>query len=226
MQRPAPKRYAVIYADPPWQFRVWSDKGDKRNGLATAHYDTIALERLCALPVGDLAASDCALFLWSTWPNLPDALKLGEAWGFTYKTLAFDWLKRSRSSHEWHTGLGYWTRANSEPCLLFTKGSPRRKSKGVKQVIADVGQGELFEPIIAPLTVHSAKPFEAYRRIEALLDGPYLELFARVAWPGWDVWGNEAPGCIDWRRDFFGAQESTSDPTTRDDVAQLALFAR
>jgi N6-adenosine-specific RNA methylase IME4 len=205
-------RYGVIYADPPWQFNVWSRPakdaynkdgrgGELRGGRsAEDYYSTIPIGELCALPVSDLAAADCTLFMWATWPTLPDALKLGAAWGFEYKTLAFDWLKRSPNGGSWHTGMGYWTRANSEPCLLFTKGNPKRKSKGVKQLIPEVGQQELFPPIVEPLTVHSAKPFEAYRRIEALLDGPYLELFARIAWPGWDVWGNEAPNSIDWQR--------------------------
>lgn len=193
------RRYAAIYADPPWYFEVWNrDTGQGRS--AEAHYSTMTLSTLCALPVADLAAPDCALFMWATWPTLPDALRLGAAWGFEYKTLAFDWLKRTPQGTAWHTGMGYWTRANSEPCLLFTRGTPRRKSRGVKQVIADVGQQELFPPLVEPITVHSAKPFEAYRRIEALVDGPYLELFARVAWPGWDVWGNEAPNSIDWQR--------------------------
>lgn len=205
-------RYGVIYADPPWAFEVWSrpakaaynknGKGGELRGGRSAedYYTTMPIEELMAIPVDTLAAPDCALFMWTTWPTLPDALALGRAWGFEYKTLAFDWLKRTPSGTGWHTGMGYWTRANSEPCLLFTKGSPTRKSKSVKQVIAEVGQLELFPPIIEPITVHSAKPFEAYRRIEALLDGPYLELFARVAWPGWDVWGNEAPNSIDWQR--------------------------
>ena len=134
--------------------------------------------------------------MWACWPTLPDALKVGSAWGFEYKTLGFDWLKRSPNGGAWHTGMGYWTRANSEPCLLFTKGSPCRKSKSVKQLIADVGQLELCPPIIAPVGEHSAKPLEAYRRIMALVNGPYLELFARIAYPGWDTWGFEAPNPV------------------------------
>lgn len=195
-------QYAVIYADPPWEFRVWNrDTGSGRS--AEAHYNTLSLDSLCALPVSELAAPDCALFMWATWPTLPDALRLGAAWGFEYKTCAFAWLKRTPNGTGWHTGMGYWTRANSEPCLLFTRGTPKRKSKSVRQIIADVGQQELFPPLVEPVTVHSAKPLEAYRRIETLVDGPYLELFARMSWPGWDVWGNEAPGCIDWQRDFM-----------------------
>lgn len=190
--------YHVILCDPPWSFEVWSrDTGQGR--AAAAHYRTMALDHLRAMPVSELAASDCALFMWATWPTLPDALALGAAWGFEYKTLAFDWLKRTPNGTGWHMGLGYWTRANSEPCLLFTRGAPSRKSKGVRQLIVDIGQQSLFPPIVAPVGAHSAKPHEQYSRIETLLDGPYLELFARNAAPGWDAWGLEAPNCIDWR---------------------------
>jgi len=191
------RRYKVIYADPAWNFEVWSrDTGAGRS--AEAHYPTMTLDELKALPVNDLADNDCALFMWSVWPRLPDAIALGESWGFEYKTLAFDWLKRTSTGEHWHMGMGYWTRANSEPCLLFTRGNPKRRSKGVRQLIVDVGQQSLFPPMVQPVSVHSAKPFEAYERIEALLDGPYLELFARVKYPGWDVWGNEAPDSIQW----------------------------
>lgn len=187
------QRYGVIYADPPWDY--WA--GGNRN--ARRYYQVTDTASLCALPIAELTAPDCALFMWATWPCLVDALKVGVAWGFEYKTLAFDWLKRTSGGGSWHMGCGYWTRANSEPCLLFTKGSPRRKSKGVKQLIADVGQEALFPPIVDRITVHSAKPLEAYSRIMALVDGPYLELFARNAYPGFDCWGNEAPNRIDWR---------------------------
>ena len=191
------KKYSVIYADPPWEFRVWSaDTGKGRS--AEAHYNTLSLDVLRNMPVHDLAAPDSALFMWATWPTLPEALELGAAWGFEYKTLAFDWLKRTASGSSWHMGMGYWTRANSEPCLLFTRGSPKRRSRGVRQLIVDVGQQSLFPPIVQPVSAHSAKPIEAYERIEALLDGPYLELFARVQYTGWDTWGDEAPNAIDW----------------------------
>jgi len=191
------KLYGVLYADPPWQFRVWGTS-DKAHGSAETHYRTMSPQEIAALPVADLAAPDCALFMWATWPNLPDALEVARSWGFAYKTLGFIWVKRTPNGNGWHTGLGYWTRANSEPCLLFTRGTPKRKSRGVSQVIASVGQLELFPPLIAPVGAHSAKPHEAYTRIESLLDGPYLELFARTSISGWDAWGNEAPKSIEW----------------------------
>lgn len=191
-------RYGVIYADPPWTYRVYSkDTGNGRS--AESQYKTTATAIMANWPVADLAAPDCVLLMWAVWPSLPDAFELGRAWGFEYKTLAFDWLKRTSTGAAWHMGLGFWTRANSEPCLLFTRGNPHRLSKGVRQLIADDDQPSLFPPIIAPLGAHSAKPHEAYRRIESLLPGPYLELFARNSAPGWDCWGNEATNPIDWQ---------------------------
>ena len=107
-----------------------------------------------------------------------------EAWGFTYKTCGFCWNKGNTlplfpDDFKDKMGLGYWTRANSEVCLLATRGKPKRLNADVRQIIQ------------APLREHSRKPDEVYSKIERLVDGPYLELFARQQWPGWDVWGNE-----------------------------------
>ena len=187
-------RYGAILADPPWQY-----DGESGNGAAAKHYNTVSADALAALPVRDLAADDCVLFLWGTWPKLEAALQVGKAWDFTYKTAAWVWVKQSGTGRSWHFGNGYWSRANAEVCLLFTRGNPKRKSASVHQLIIEAGQLSLFEPLIAPFTAHSAKPHEQYGRIESLLDGPYLELFARNSAPGWDAWGNEAPNCIDWR---------------------------
>lgn len=138
------------------------------------------LEELKALPVSDLADTDCALFLWATFPQLPDALRLIRAWGFSYKTVAFVWLKTNRRSHTWFYGLGFWTRSNAEICLLATKGHPKRQAANIHQLI------------VSPVERHSKKPDEARDRIEALMgDLPRIELFARQETPGWEVWGNE-----------------------------------
>lgn len=140
----------------------------------------MSIDELCALPVAELAAKDCVLFLWATFPQLPEALQLIKAWGFHYKTVAFVWLKRNRKSPSWFYGLGYWTRGNAEICLLAIKGKPKRKSAGVHQFI------------ISPIEQHSKKPDEARQKILALMgDLPRVELFARQKTPGWDVWGNE-----------------------------------
>jgi len=176
-------QYNIIYADCPWQYKVWSKKGQGRS--AENHYPTMRIEDICALPVSSMAAPDCALFMWVTFPTLPDAFKVMEAWGFTYKTVAFVWVKRNRKSPGWFWGLGHWTRANAEMCLLATKGKPKRVSAKVHQIID------------SPVEEHSKKPDETRRRIVELVgDLPRIELFARQTTPGWDVWGNEVKSNI------------------------------
>lgn len=187
--------FQVICSDPPWGFRSWSDKGRDRSpdamvrqkGLAERHYATMPMSEIRKLPVGDLAAKNCALFLWAVDCMLPEALEVGAGWGFRFKTVAFTWAKTTRTARgrevdddkAWHKGLGYWTRGNPEMCLLFTRGAPKRQSAAVRQLIVD----ERRE--------HSRKP-EAYReRVEALLPGPYLEMFARQPREGWSSWGNQ-----------------------------------
>ena len=172
------KKYNVILADPPWSFRAWSSKGMGRS--AEQHYSTMRLEDIKALPVADLAAEDCVLFLWATFPMLKEALEVIDTWGFTYKTVAFTWVKENRKSPGLFWGLGYWTRANAEVCLLATRGSPKRQSAAVHQVI------------LSPIERHSKKPDAVRERIVALMgDVTRVELFARQETPGWDVWGNE-----------------------------------
>jgi N6-adenosine-specific RNA methylase IME4 len=174
---PAGKRYGVIYADPPWTFATYSVKGKGRS--PEAHYDCMSLEELEKLPVGDWAAPDSVLLLWATDPLLDKAFELIRAWGFTYKTVGFYWVKLNKSGRGFFTGLGFWTRANPEPCLLATKGRPKRLASDVAKLV------------VSPRREHSRKPDEIYERIERLAPGPYLELFARTARPGWDAWGAE-----------------------------------
>jgi N6-adenosine-specific RNA methylase IME4 len=171
------QKFGVIYADPPWSFEAYSVKGKERS--AERHYDTQSLEDIKRLPVELLAADDCALMLWTVMPQLPGAIELIEAWGFTYKTIGFVWVKQSRSGEGLFTGMGYWTRANAEVCILATRGSPVRLAADVHQVI------------VSPVAEHSRKPDEARSRIERLLPGPYLELYGRRPSPNWTVWGNE-----------------------------------
>jgi N6-adenosine-specific RNA methylase IME4 len=183
---PLPRHYAVILADPPWTFATYSRKGKGRS--AEAHYDCMSLADIRALPVADWAAPDCALFLWVTDPSLPQALEVIAAWGFVYKTVAFTWAKTTKNGAGFPIGCGYWTRANPEQCLLATRGRPQRLSRAVPQLI------------VAPRREHSRKPDEAYERIEALVPGPYLELFARAPREGWHSWGYEvATGPADRR---------------------------
>jgi N6-adenosine-specific RNA methylase IME4 len=178
------KKYPVIYADPPWRFAAYSEKGEGRS--AVAHYDCMNMGDLCAIPVANIAEDDCALFLWTTDPFLLHGMELIKAWGFEYKTVAFYWAKLNKnavngslSEDDFFTGLGYWTRANIEPCLLATRGHPKRISKKVRRLI------------LSPRREHSRKPDEIYDRIEELVDGPYIELFARTSRNRWENWGNQ-----------------------------------
>jgi N6-adenosine-specific RNA methylase IME4 len=176
-------KYSIIYADPPWQYKTWSAKGTGRS--AEQHYPVMTLDDIKQLPIQRLAADDCVLFMWSTYPTLPEALEVLKAWGFTYKTVAFTWVKRNKKSPSWFWGLGHWTRANGEICLLATKGNPQRISKAVHSVID------------SPIREHSRKPDEARERIVKLCgDLSRIELFARQKSPGWDVWGNEVDSDI------------------------------
>jgi N6-adenosine-specific RNA methylase IME4 len=180
-----PNHYRVIYADPPWTFATYSKKGKGRS--AEAYYDCMSLPQIKALPVADWAADDCVLLLWITDPLLPTAFDVIRAWGFTYKTVGFYWAKLKKSTAmpidadvAFFTGLGFWTRANPELCLLATRGHPKRRRADVRKLI------------VSPRREHSRKPDQAYERIEALCDGPYLEMFARTSRPGWDRWGTES----------------------------------
>lgn len=171
------KEYSVIYADPPWRY---ADKGC--NGNAADHYPTMSFSEMRRLPVGDIAAKDCVLFMWATYPKIREALFLMDAWGFTYKSIGFQWVKQNRSGNGFFFGLGRWTRGNTEACLIATKGKPKRVSNSVSQLV------------VSPLRQHSRKPDEVRDRIVELLgDIPKIELFARETAPGWDSWGNEVP---------------------------------
>ncbi len=172
------KKYQIIYADPPWSYR---DKALAGNRGACCKYETQDKEWLENLPVNKIVAKHCVLFLWVTMPKLNECWGLIEKWGFEYKTVAFTWVKYNRKSSSWFWGMGGWTRANAELCLLSTKGKPRRVNAGIHSIID------------APTRGHSAKPPEARRRIVQLLGNrSRIELFARVKTKGWDAWGLEA----------------------------------
>ncbi len=183
-------RFQIVYADPPWRYQNRGDKlGSNNYRAADVHYPTMALERICALPVAKLAAPDAVLFLWGTYALTPEALTVISAWGFEFKTLAFDWVKTTKTGKE-HFGLGHWTRGNSEPCWLATRGDPpRRVSAAVRQLVLTEG-----EVIAAEKREHSRKPDEVRNRIVELMgDLPRIELFARARVEGWHSWGNELP---------------------------------
>jgi N6-adenosine-specific RNA methylase IME4 len=172
------KKYSVILADPPWSFKVWSDKGKGRS--AERHYSVMPKSEIQALPIREIATADCILFLWVTAPCLIEGIELIKAWGFEYKTIAFTWVKRNKISDTWFMGMGYWTRANAELCLLATRGKPKRVNAGVHSIVD------------SRIRRHSQKPDEVRDRIVSLMgDVPRIELFARERADGWDAWGDE-----------------------------------
>ena len=171
------KKYQIIYADPPWQYQ---DRGC--NGNAENHYNTMTLQALKDLPVKDMADKNCTLFLWTTYPMLRESMEVITAWGFKYKTIAFQWVKLNKSGRGYFFGLGRWTRGNTECCLLAVKGKPQRQANNVSQLI------------FSPISKHSAKPDSTRDKIVQLMGSlPRIELFARQRYPGWDSWGNEVP---------------------------------
>jgi N6-adenosine-specific RNA methylase IME4 len=184
------QHFGAILTDPPWHFAAWAKYKELPDGSKTRaterFYSTMSAKEIAALPVAELAAPDCVLFLWTCWPMLADAWLCLKRWGFEYKTCAFAWTRADNRQPDFfqdelpvQVGLGYWTRANSEPCLLATRGKPKRLNADVRQAI------------IAPRREHSRKPDGIHERIERLVGGPYLELFARQSRPGWTTWGNE-----------------------------------
>ena len=149
----------------------------------------MSIKDICNLSVDKIADKDCVLFMWMTFPTLVEGLKVLESWGFKYKTVAFVWIKQNKKAPSLFWGLGFWTRANAEICILATKGNPKRVSAKVHQVI------------ISPVEEHSKKPDETRKRIVELLgDIPRIELFARQKVQDWDSWGNEVESDIDLLR--------------------------
>lgn len=168
--------YSIIYADPAWTYK---DKALAGNRGAGCKYDLMSDQTLRTLPVSTLTAKDAVLFMWVTAPKMAEGLALCSAWGFTFKTFAFTWVKRNRKTPSWFWGMGRWTRANAEFVILGTKGKPHRVNAGVSSVLDD------------PIAGHSRKPVSCRERIVTLMgDVPRIELFARGESAGWDAWGN------------------------------------
>lgn len=168
--------YSIVYADPPWSYRDKALSGERG---AECRYDCMTPSDLMVMPVSQIVTADAFLFCWSTMPQLPVAIELMKWWGFDYRTVAFAWIKRTKNGLlKW--GMGNWTRANAELCLLGIRGRPERASAAVHSVIE------------AESVRHSEKPAETRERIVRLCgDLPKIELFARQRVPGWDAWGNE-----------------------------------
>lgn len=195
------EKFNIIYADPPWRFKNWSmaelakrgEKWARRNGRSP--YAVMDTPAIAALPVSNICAKDCALFLWATYPKLEDALAVVSGWGFKYKTVAFTWVKLNprgclvptpsgyQITGRFHFGMGYWTRQNPEICLFATKGRMKR----ISNFVENLG--------VTPLLGHSSKPPIFRDRIVELLGNlPRVELFAREASPGWQSTGLEYDG--------------------------------
>lgn len=173
----AGERFACLLADPPWAFKTYScNKVPQR--AKKQHYDTMTEAELIALPVASIAADDALMIMWVLDTHIDQALRIGVAWGFDYKTLGPIWHKMSPGGLS-YIGLGHWFRSGGEISILFTRGSPKRLDRGVRQFIH------------SPVREHSRKPEDQYRRIERLVAGPRLELFGRQQRPGWTTVGNE-----------------------------------
>ncbi len=171
--------YGVVYADPPWQFDLRSERGDRKS--PQAHYACMPTDDICALRqtlgLDFVCAEHCVLVMWATFPMLPHAFKVMAAWGFKYKS-GGTWLKKTTNDLD-SFGPGYLYRSSCEPWLLGTRGAPQILSRSERNSITAKTRG------------HSVKPDEMYRKIERQFHGPYLELFARRQRKGWDSWGNE-----------------------------------
>ena len=182
------KKYDVIYADPPWRYQ---DK--KCNGACALHYDTMKIQDIKDLPVKELAAKDCVIFMWITYPMLKEGIELMEAWGFKYKTIGFQWIKLNKSGKGKFFGLGRWTRGNTEACFIGVRGKPSRKSNSVSRIIEE------------SVRAHSQKPEVVRDKIRELMGDElnYIELFARQHYEGWDCWGNEVGKLDDGQLTLF-----------------------
>ena len=182
------KKYQIIYVDPPWSYKVWSEDKKVAQGTAKRHYETMKIEDICSLPIRDYIDKNCKLFLWVTPPCLKEGIRVIESWGFEYKTIAFTWVKTNKKSFTPFFGIGHWTASNAELCLagLVKGGKLNRQSRSISQVV------------LSPRGKHSEKPIEVRSKIVELCgDIPRIELFARDKTEGWDVWGNEVESDIE-----------------------------
>ena len=168
--------YDLIFADPPWAFDLYSEKGEGKS--AQKHYRCLPTPEICALPVLDLAAEDCLLLMYATNPMLVDAMQVMAAWGFSFKTMGI-WRKITTNG-KIGFGTGYILRSSHEPILIGTRGNPRT-AKNVRSIF----DGKLRE--------HSRKPEEGFVWAEQIMPWATrrLEIFSRQNRPGWISWGDE-----------------------------------
>lgn len=179
------KKYQIIYADPAWSFNNKNTGGSMISG-ADAHYKTMSVTDMSKIPVNDMADENCTLFMWWVGSQPKEAIMLAESWGFTIKTMTgFNWVKTSKLGKLFF-GMGFWTRAGSEMCLIAVKGKPKRINASIRSVV------------MAENEKHSKKP-NVFRKliIDLMGDLPRLEMFARETREGFDVWGNEVENSIE-----------------------------
>jgi len=177
------KKYKIIYADVPWDYLTTGPtKTAGIWGRAHDHYDVMSLEQIKNLDVKSISDDDAYLFLWATFPQIRGALEVINSWGFEYKTVGFVWIKKETSGRDF-VGMGWYTRANAEICLLGRKGTPKIKDHSIRQLIYSIPRE------------HSRKPDEVRDKIVKLCgDIPRIELFARIRVHGWTTVGNEIDG--------------------------------
>ncbi len=176
-------KYNIIYADPPWTYR---DKASSGKRGVHYKYDLMSLADIKSLPISQISADNSILFLWVTFPLLKEGLEVIESWGFKYKTIGFNWVKKNKKSDSFFFGLGHYSRSNSELCLIGVRGKPKRLSASISSLVVD------------PIRKHSQKPDQVRDNIVKLMgDLPRVELFAREIHDGWDAIGNEIDGvCV------------------------------
>lgn len=177
----AGRKFGTILADPPWQFQNRTGKMAPEH-RRLSRYETMTLEDICALPVEGVAADTAHLYLWVPNALLPEGLKVMEAWGFAYKSNLI-WHKVRKDGGSDGRGVGFYFRNVTEVMLFGVRGKNART--------LDAGRSQV-NMIQTRKREHSRKPDEQYDLIEACSPGPYIELFARGARPGWNVWGNQA----------------------------------
>lgn len=211
-------KYPVIIADPPVPYAGWTGYPVEEQYSLMTWDDLKALGPLIA----NVAAPDCVLFLWTCPPLLVETLEMVQAWGWQYKTKAFTWCKLYPTGTNFFVGMGFWTMANTEDVWLCTRGKPQRRNKDVAQMLATIEQRVETEAVIAPNVRHSQKPEAVQNRIERLLAGPYLELFARRQRPGWTCLGNEIDG-LDIRESLARVAADQPLPVVERAQAQMEL---
>jgi N6-adenosine-specific RNA methylase IME4 len=173
------RRFGTVLADPPWRFVNRTGKVAPEH-KRLSRYDTMSWKDIASLPVGEIAAERSHCYLWTPNALVPDALRVLEEWGFTYKTMLI-WHKVRRDGGSDGRGVGFYFRNVTEPVLFGVRGPLRTLAPGRGQV----------NLLATRKREHSRKPDELYPIIEACSPGPRVELFARYPREGWSAWGDE-----------------------------------